>query len=82
MLSLWGRICRGGEYGTFFETDSGTIRFQPADKAENYHFTLDTGSKAQVSLNGKKYKGGEYEINNSGKAVYFDRSTGSLIVQD
>lgn len=71
------------KYGINFETNSGTITFQPKDNVQNYCFAIDTGAGAQVTVNGKKYDGGDYEINaNTTKRIYFDSPNGSFIVQD
>lgn len=68
---------------TLIETQTGTIAFQPKDAVQNYRFIVDTGADAQVTVNSKKFGGGDYEINtNATKQVYFDSPSGSLIVQD
>lgn len=68
---------------TLLATQTGTIAFQPKDAAQNYRFIVDTGADALVTVNGKKYSGGDYEINtNATKHVYFDSPSGSLVVQD
>lgn len=71
------------ENGVILDTKSGTFSLQPKDSIKNYHFIIDTGTSAQVTINGKKYHGGDYEINSSAKKkIYFDSTKGTLIAQD
>lgn len=68
---------------TFFETESGSIVFQPKDAVQNYHFIIDTDAAARVAMNGREYAGGDYEINGGApQMVYFDSASGSLLAQD
>lgn len=74
---------QAGKYGTDLNTESGTITFQPKDSVKNCRFILDTGANAQITINGKKYSGGDYEINpKAAEEIYFDSVNGSLVVQD
>lgn len=71
------------KYDASFETKSGTISLQPKDGVNKYHFILDTGEAAQITVNGKKYRGGDFEINpKASKNIYFDSVNGALIAQD
>lgn len=71
------------DYSVMFETNYGIITYQPKDSAENHCFIVQTGLDAQIAINGKKYTGGDYEINGGAtKKIYFDTLSGSLIVQD
>lgn len=62
---------------------SGTLTLKLPDRAANYKMVIDTGSKSRISINGKKYSGGERVLNKKAlKEILFDSKNGSLIITE
>ena len=72
-----------GDYAVILETRTGTIAFQPQSRAQDYHFVVSSAPKAQIVINEKTYAGGNYDLHpNAPQKIYFNSTSGSLLVQD
>lgn len=49
-------------WGTIY-SDTGKVLFQPQDDISNYHLDFSTKATNTVTVNGKSYAGGEFELN-------------------
>ena len=51
-----------GSWGSIY-SDTGDVLFQPQDSISNFHLDFNTKSTNTITVNGKKYTGGIFELN-------------------
>lgn len=72
-IQITGVTTHKDSFVAYLESDSGTATFKTLQPAANYMFHIDTKIDTYVSINGKRYSGGDFTINdNANNNIYFD----------